>query len=98
MRQGIAINVAYAVRWQAGCRTFQLRTRFRVAGVRFLATALDVATAFARFYGKTTARVAASALFIRSGPIPAGCLGPKNVTFSGNLQNPLISRAAGKSS
>src|SRR5208337_5040791 len=98
MRQSIAINVAYAVRWQAGCRISPLRAHFRDAGVRFLPTAWDVATAFARFYGKTTARAAASALFIHSGLIPAGCLGPKNATFSGDLQNPLNSRAAGKSS
>src|SRR5208337_5507965 len=98
MRRGIAINVAYAARLQAGCRTFRLRANFRDAGLRFLPTAWDAATAFARFYGKTTARAEASALFIRSDLIPAGCLGPKNVTFSGNLRNPLNSQVEERSS
>jgi len=98
VRQSIAINAVYAAKLRAGCRIFPLLAHFRGDGVRFLLTAWDAATVFARFYGKTPVQAAASALFIRSDPIPAGSLGPKNVIFSGNLQNPLNSRTAEKSS
>jgi hypothetical protein len=60
--------------------------------------AWDEATGFARFCGKIKAQAAAFALFIRYDLILAGCLRPKNVTFSGNLLSPSSFRTPEKSS